>query len=83
MYQSIPSLPTPSNPQDKFQKLSNPCPQGEDFRQIPGSGASLGPSILINFTLFSLFKTSVVNLPNGYLQIRRENIDLLCEIVNH
>ena len=64
MYQSIPSVTSPHRQQpSKFQQLSNPSRLGNFFGQIPGGGASLGSLILINFTLFDHFKTSVINLP--------------------
>ena len=73
MYQSIPSVTTPLA---NFQKSSNPC-WAIFLCQIPGGRASLGPLILIHFTLFfTVFKISIFNLPTEYLQIRRENIDL-------
>ena len=56
-------------------KLYHP-PRANFLCQMPGGRASLGPLILINFTIFTVPKTSIINLPNGYLQIRWENIDL-------
>ena len=51
MYQSIPSVAIPpGNPRENFQKSLNPW--GKFFDYMPGVQASLGPLILINFTLF-------------------------------
>ena len=73
MYQSVPSVTIPPG---KFSKIAKSRCPGQIFWSIPGDQASLGPFILINFTLFQHFKTSVTNLPIEYVQIRRENIDL-------
>ena len=65
------------NPRANFQKLPNPA--GANFCQIPGSFPGT-PLILINFTLFTIFKDSIINFPTKYPQIRGKNIDLSTKI---
>ena len=69
MYQSIPSIAIPlGNPKQIFKNCQIPAPW-EHF-------LDLGPLILIDDTLFIIFKTSIINLSIEYLQIRREKTDL-------
>ena len=67
------ALPSPGRLLKNSQILA---PRTNFQCQIPGRRALLGPLILVNFILFKIFKTSVINLPIEYLQIRRENTDL-------
>ena len=53
MHQSIPSF---TIPQANFQNIVKSPPPGKFFGQISGGRASLGPLILINFTLFHHFQ---------------------------
>ena len=63
-------------PRGKFSKTVKSRSTGKFLGQIRGDRDLLGPLILIIFTLFTIFKTSIINLPTEYLQIRRENTDL-------
>ena len=57
----------------KFLKTTKSPHPGKFFGQIPGGCASRGPLILLHFTIFTIFTTSIYSLPIKNLQIRREN----------
>ena len=71
--QSIPSqLASPSK---FFKNRQIPAPQANILCQMLGETFP-GSLILINFTLFAVFKISIINLPIETVQIRREDRDL-------
>ena len=75
MYQLIPSI---TIPRANFQKLSNPAPMGKFFRLIlRGFPGTLNSNNFLYF--FTIFKTSIINLPIEYLQIGKDKIDLSME----
>ena len=81
MSQSIPSVtipppPLPGNPRVSFQNLSDLSHQ-ENFSS--NSRAPVFPGILSHFC--TTFKISISKLANEYLQIRWENIYLVCSDV--
>ena len=78
MYQSNPSVTIP--PGQIFKNCQIPAPRGKFFWSNPRGWVFLGPLILLNFTLFTTLKTSIIDLHTEYLKTRRENIDLSTKI---
>ena len=68
--------PPPYHPPEQILKPAEFRPMDNFFCQIPGGRASPGPLILIILHFFTIFKTSIINLPIEYLQIHRKNTDL-------
>ena len=75
MYQSIPIVtiprPTPGKISKKKQNRQIPAPRANFLCQIPGDLASLGPSGLINFTLFHRIPQSLIYPLNIYKFVGR------------
>ena len=67
----------PGQPQGKFSKIVKSRHPDEFFVSNP-SGPGFPGTLNFNkfYTFFTLFKTSIINLPVEYPQIHRENINL-------
>ena len=71
---NIPSPPV--NTGTNFEKLSNHSPWTNFLVKSPGPGSPCTLNFITDYIFLPFFKTLIIDLPTGYVQIREENINL-------